>query len=550
VRATGTPRRPLAALRDNVEAIAFALVMALLLRHFCVEVFKIPTASMYPTLRGDEPGKGTVGDRIIVDKWAYLAGGPERWDVPVFRFPLDRSRNFIKRVAFLPGEQGRMERGDLWVRRAGTDAPFLVARKPRDVRETLYVPVYPPRDAPRPDPNAFGRERASEIEPRVDAALAAAAEERAPALRAVEDEFGAQALRAVRDRLERLPPTHPAHADLAALDARLGERAVLRDYWRAAEGVAKGWRLERFGRFAFAGGAREGVDYAFGITDSTHAADASRSTHGAPVVDVRVRFRVEASAPAAIEVGWRPGDGRWATLRLASDAAKPSRLVTATRDSPVNARLEPGRSVAVELEYVDGDAHAWVDGAEVAVLPDDLGIEDAVAALEREGGEPQRLRITAEGGALVVTDVSVDRDLYYWSGRNADQNRPGPGESIVVPPDSYFMLGDNTRSSHDSRQWTAVGVALAEGRPDGLREVWWDSQNGPRGEHDREGGRGTLRTVTDVDGVVRSWYASEERDTLRKPLSFVTRDMIVGRAFFALVFWPPHQVPARFRLIH
>jgi signal peptidase I len=546
---TSPTRSPLQAWKDNVEAVAFALVMALLLRHFVVEVFKIPTSSMAPTLLGDD---GEVaGDRIVVDKWAYVLSPPERWHVPVFRYPLDRSRNFIKRIAFLPGEEGRIERGDLWVRRAGSDEPFRVPGKPRDVRETLYVPVYPPSgDLDPVDLNAYGRDRDDEIGAALDAALARpAGPEREAALADLERGHGSRALPLVRERLSS-PGAVPE--GLEALERRLTERTRLRDHWIAADGPLRAWDLRSFGRFTFAGGAREAIRHAFGITDQTHAERAPRSVSGAPAVDVRVRFSVEADDEAAVEVTWRPGDGREAVLRFASPGYAPSRATVrlpgvggaeGETSAPLGRALGVDRRHAVELEFVDGEARAWVDGDEVAVLPAPLSLEAAMAARDRDdGGEPQELRISAEGAALDVLDLRVDRDLAYVAG--SGEHGGGRGDPVVVPAGSYFLLGDNVGASHDGRGWMAEGVRLRPGAAHGVEEVWWDKQVHPSSS------RG-VRSVVDVEGVPRSWRASDETATLgprRRP--FVTRDMIVGRAFLALVFWPPKTVPGRFRLIH
>ena len=97
-------RRAAHAVRDHVEAILIALVMALVLKQFCVEAFTIPTSSMHPTLIGQNQAPDGVGDRILVDKFANWLRDPRRWEIWVFRFPLDRSRNFIKRVVGLPGD--------------------------------------------------------------------------------------------------------------------------------------------------------------------------------------------------------------------------------------------------------------------------------------------------------------------------------------------------------------------------------------------------------------------------------------------------------------
>ncbi|MHC5009577.1 MAG: signal peptidase I, partial [Planctomycetota bacterium] len=125
--------------RDNLEAFTIALVMALVIKHYCVEAFKIPTSSMEPTLHGSDSN----GDRILVDKWAYLFSGPQRGDVIVFRYPLNEAKHFIKRVAGVGPEWLKIEHGDVWVRDTDVD-PWRIATKRRRVREELYVPVYPP----------------------------------------------------------------------------------------------------------------------------------------------------------------------------------------------------------------------------------------------------------------------------------------------------------------------------------------------------------------------------------------------------------------------
>src|SRR5437867_4607604 len=85
--------------REYVEAIGMALLLALFIRTFIVQAFKIPSGSMIPTLQ--------IGDHILVNKLAYgirvpfwdhyLAHfkSPERGDVLVFIFPEDRSKDFL-----------------------------------------------------------------------------------------------------------------------------------------------------------------------------------------------------------------------------------------------------------------------------------------------------------------------------------------------------------------------------------------------------------------------------------------------------------------------
>src|SRR3989304_6809105 len=110
-------------LKENVEAIVVAFIAAMVIRCFAVEVFQIPTKSMEPTLMGhvitDENGKvvDSLMDRIMVSKFFYEISPIERFDVAVFKFPLNQSRNFIKRVVGMPDEKFFVEGGNIYYRK-------------------------------------------------------------------------------------------------------------------------------------------------------------------------------------------------------------------------------------------------------------------------------------------------------------------------------------------------------------------------------------------------------------------------------------------------
>jgi len=120
---------------ENLESVLVAIVFALVIRHFAVEAYKIPTASMEPTLLGDNDRRGP-GDRVLVKKWPALLRGPERYEVWVFRPPLDRTINYVKRVGGLPGETVEIDDGDLYVGGA-------ISRKPPLTREEMWYAVWP-----------------------------------------------------------------------------------------------------------------------------------------------------------------------------------------------------------------------------------------------------------------------------------------------------------------------------------------------------------------------------------------------------------------------
>jgi signal peptidase I len=96
------------ALRENIEAILLAIVLALFIRTFIVQAFKIPSGSMQETL--------LIGDHILVNKFIYGVKlpfvmttiipykEPHRGDIVVFKFPEDPSKDFIKRVIGVAGD--------------------------------------------------------------------------------------------------------------------------------------------------------------------------------------------------------------------------------------------------------------------------------------------------------------------------------------------------------------------------------------------------------------------------------------------------------------
>ena len=116
------PRARKSVWREYAEAIIVAMLLALVIRVFVVQAFKIPSGSMIPTLQ--------IGDHILVNKSAYglqwpadchfklsvppatcytsntIAdfGDPERGDVIVFRYPEDEDKDFIKRIIGVPGD--------------------------------------------------------------------------------------------------------------------------------------------------------------------------------------------------------------------------------------------------------------------------------------------------------------------------------------------------------------------------------------------------------------------------------------------------------------
>jgi len=99
-RAGVTPApRAKSVVREYAEALIIAVLLALVIRTFVVQAFKIPSGSMLPTLQ--------IGDHILVNKFLYYFQPVRRGDIIVFKFPQDETRDFIKRVIGLPGDTVR-----------------------------------------------------------------------------------------------------------------------------------------------------------------------------------------------------------------------------------------------------------------------------------------------------------------------------------------------------------------------------------------------------------------------------------------------------------
>jgi len=140
------------AFREYAEALVMAVVLALFIRTFVVQAFKIPSGSMLPTLQ--------IGDHLLVNKFLYgiripIVGKrilplrqPQRDDVIVFVYPQDPSKDFIKRVKALPGETIEIRNKVLYVNGQVVEddnafyenTPERMARAPRDNFGPFLVP--------------------------------------------------------------------------------------------------------------------------------------------------------------------------------------------------------------------------------------------------------------------------------------------------------------------------------------------------------------------------------------------------------------------------
>jgi signal peptidase I len=120
--------------REYAEALLVALALALFIRTFFVQAFKIPSGSMLPTLQ--------IGDHLLVNKLLYglrvpVYGTrlfsyfhPEREDIVVFVYPEDREKDFIKRVVGIPGDRIEIRQKKLYRNGEPVDEPYARYTEP------------------------------------------------------------------------------------------------------------------------------------------------------------------------------------------------------------------------------------------------------------------------------------------------------------------------------------------------------------------------------------------------------------------------------------
>ena len=142
--------------REYFESIVIAVILALFVRTWAVQAFKIPTGSMENNL--------LIGDHLLVNKFVFAPtlAGPERalmpmrsihrGDIVVFKYPDEPDRDFIKRVIGLPGETVELRNKKVYVNGQPLDEPYVHFLEPAhnaqevtsfDVRER-YGPVMVP----------------------------------------------------------------------------------------------------------------------------------------------------------------------------------------------------------------------------------------------------------------------------------------------------------------------------------------------------------------------------------------------------------------------
>ncbi len=545
-------KRELSAVRETVESIWIAIVLAFVLRAFLIEAFVIPTGSMAPRLMGEHwqlncpacgfdyaygmppelqgaPLKDKTeaqyavcpnctysypftqredyargGDRVLVMKYLYNFREPEVWDVVVFRNPQNNRDNYIKRLVGLPGETLEIVHGDIFYStdyRAG-DENWKIRRKPTDAQNAMWQVVFD--NDYQPDRAMF-----ENVSP------------------------------------DRMPPI-----------------------WRAEGG---NWDLTgQDGRkFSFSGGDEDSA-----VVFDAHREDfLPRYGYNDPKADrKRVNIDRDVSSDLKLSCVWAPSDNSTLTMELSGmgytfkaqlTAAGKATLLCDAPDGVGNNFLQlaevdiepvsPGEKRSVSLENVDYRVVVRIDGTEVLASTDeqyypDINAVKARLKTARDNPLPTpQVVISASGGPCELTHVKVYRDVYYTCPRSVDNtaifmrdNPLGDYARKLQDMEHVSLPGWGDRPSkrdggwniHSRQGWATTDnpITLRKFKDSSLDEFFVLGDNSPAS---RDG-----RVWTEAAPTLKLW----DGDQPLYQLGTMPRYNMIGKAFY--VYWPAgYHVP-------
>lgn len=499
--------------KETVVSLLIAFTLALVFRGVVLEPFLIPTGSMAPTLLGahvrvEDPATGyhwTVGpwnyvdhvtqqvpasdqkvgpvrdpmtlealgqpnpaqlklrggDRIFVLKFLYPLLNPDRWDVVVFRNPRNPQENYIKRLLGLPGEQLALIDGDVFTRPLpadlspaasqnawdGSDQSWRIQRKPERVQRAVWQPVFDSRFTP-PNPVRDGTRwfRTPWLPTGAgwDVDSGATYSFKGNGTTALSWDHQNRPIddwtfyNEIGPNIHNWPPLQPFPVSDVRLRASITPTAAVDEI--GALIAARGHEF----RLSVRGAA------------GTYTAEIAMRAHAAPPP-------VRSTAQPAVPGG---ATGEWQKLATVENLSLP---------------FTPGQAAAVEFWHVDQSLAVYVGGRRIAEAEYDWKPRERIEAatgltLEQAlkldipfqpplakgiNYQPPTAAFTFSGGPFTLSNVALDRDLFYrpvafLSGQSEGRPTRGshPINLVDARADEFFVCGDNSAASDDARMWT------------------------------------------------------------------------------------------------
>ena len=430
------PARSRSRSRSTAEFLIVLMLGILVARAFAAEAYIVPTGSMAPTLLGmhrdilctncgkrfalgmDESGRAGrpvcpncgqteledastaegLGDRLLVQKFVYDFRLARRWEVAVFQNPADPSQAYVKRIVALPNETVLLSGGDVYI-------DGRIARKTPAEARAMAIPVYDhnftPKDLAR-YPRWYFR----------------SGDGRDPAKSA----WKADGSRFVREA------TQPATAKIDWVEYR---------HWQADRG---GY-----------GPIRDFTSYNGGDVPGENR-----------VRDLIVSAKIalgEGCSASVVRVD--SGPERF-VVTIPRDPTSAVEILRNGRRVPVGSRPRSSNGTPsgfrdVEVMVVDRRLSVTIDGV-AAFAPLDF---DESVNRPPTWSSPVAFGVVGEGSAE-MRDIRIDRDVYYTTSLSQTPRRPfGVEVPYILGPGEYFVLGDNSPVSNDSRFWPVSPVVTS-----------------------------------------------------------------------------------------
>ncbi len=454
-----------AVFRQVFEFLVLLLISVMVLRTFAAEAYVVPTGSMAPTLLGihhtvvcpgcahpfhvgdDEVDRGgrpvcpncgesridlegaraCQGDRLLVQKYLYDFRSPDRWEVIVFLSPTEPDQPYVKRVVGLPGESIQIKRGDIYINGE-------LARKPLEVQRAMRILIH--------------------------------------------------------DSSHRNPEETVGHRWLGTVGTASQFPKVRTGSLRKGE---TGWSRDPDAAFVLTrdeDGSSDRVDWLVyqhrspgeispGPILDFHAYNGADYHPRNRVADVMVEAQVQVEANArAVHLAMRHGADRFVVripTRLDSGPVQVWLNGSEVGQAPMHRRFGPDPESGpqaltehtIEATLIDRRFALVVDG-ELLFQPVDLEPPSGRPIRSREQWA-RPLALGAEGNGIRLQRIRIYRDVYY-----TDRLASSPvkafavSEPFALGDDEFFVLGDNSAESNDSRFWAKGPVVrrhLLLGKP-------------------------------------------------------------------------------------
>lgn len=489
--------------RETIESIVVAFVLAFLFRTFEAEAFVIPTGSMAPTLYGQhrdiycskcgtrfavgvnslpspdaEIRDGMIvplyrsnyaicpnancrfpndvlqdemfaGDRILVNKFPYEFGDPQRWDVVVFKFPEQAKTNYIKRLVGKPGESLKIENGDIKTKALGSSDLYHIARKTPEKQRELQLLVHD-NDSPARELLATGWPEAWAPQ---ENGTAWAADPKARSFRV--DADGADP-----EQTHWLRYTHyaPSSADwkraLAGKPALSPVPQKIMDFYAYNSRITVKEAEDALRRGDLPDLYSPSTDPDQWVGDLTVTCEVELLAAGGELV-----FElVEGPRSYLCTVDLTTGRGQFSYY---SDMDSKRQHLLPAGDPFETGMNKPGKYV-VSFANVDDRLCFWVDDRLSKILnfePDEqYRYQPQIAPVFPTDRDTSPVGIGARSARVRIAHLLVERDIFY-------RNDPGGGQmghdrefelkkdDADPSQDEFLMLGDNSPRSNDSRLW-------------------------------------------------------------------------------------------------